>query len=295
MSNDVVRDRFLAIMQSKLYTQFNAEETAKLHGELSVFLQYNEVSIKETDYLSLCEMLFYLCVYLSKDVDAQIIYNSLRDRLGENSAKLQVMNATLLQINENDTIASKYLEKLIRDSYEYDSDSRSYLIVAKKLLSLKIGKLSNENEILKELISLVEKFPLDAELWCYMGEIYWKMGQLSRSIYCFEEVLVIMPFNYVIFSRIAELYYYKARRLDKGKQKMEESLNKGLKNALRSGELSESYLKGWSLVATISKLLGDKKDVLNVATKRLVEISKISNEKDKITAEYILDQLSLKK
>lgn len=290
-----VRERFLTIMSTKLYTQLEPRELNDLHGELEAYLKHGDMGLTEVQELSLMEMCFYLNIYMSDDMNAQVIYNTLRDRLGDRSPKLYVMNATLLQINENDLVAIKYLEKLISEEYEYDSDPATYGLIVKKILSIKfelskIGKLDKEESLLQELNTLIEKFPLDPELWWYLGNLYLEMGQLDVSIYCFEEVILIMPFNYVGFARVAEIKYYKAL---KNKQNKDTLMTEALNNALRSVELSELYLKGWSFVACAAKELGNKNEILSLATKKINEIAKVSNHRDQVTAQYILQQKQL--
>ncbi|CAB4254972.1 similar to Saccharomyces cerevisiae YJR088C EMC2 Member of a transmembrane complex required for efficient folding of proteins in the ER [Maudiozyma barnettii] len=290
------RERFLTIMSTKLYTALEPAELNELYEELMIYMKRGDVHLSEAQNMSLMEMLFYLNVYMSCDVNAKVIYNSLRDRLGERSAKLYVMNATLMQINENDIVALKYLEKLINEEYEFDSDPASYGIIMKKILAIKFelskaGKLDKENDILKESIDLVEKLPLDPELWWYLGETYYKAGQLDEAKYCFEEVVLIMPFNYVGFAKVAEVTYYKALQ-SKDKESL---LDESLKNALRSVELSGLYLKGWSFVAVTSKALGNKQEVLSLATNKIQEIQNVSNSRDKIAAEFIIKEMNLVK
>ncbi|SMN20850.1 similar to Saccharomyces cerevisiae YJR088C EMC2 Member of a transmembrane complex required for efficient folding of proteins in the ER [Maudiozyma saulgeensis] len=288
------RERFLTIMSTKLYTALEPAELNELYEELMLYMKRGDVYLSEPQNLSLMEMLFYLNVYMSSDVNAQVIYNSLRDRLGERSPKLYVMNATLMQINENDLVALKYLEKLINEEYEFDSDPATYGIIMKKILSIKFelskaGKLNKENDILKELIDLVEKLPLDPELWWYLGETYFKDGQLDEAKYCFEEVVLIMPFNYVGFAKVAEVTYYKALQNKNNEVLLDESL----KNALRSVELSGLYLKGWSFVAVTAKALGNKHEVLSLATKKIQEIETVSNSRDKVAAGLIIKDMEL--
>lgn len=294
-----VRERFLTIMSTKLYTRLEPQELNELHMDLSTYLKLHDYNLTEPQELSLLEMLFYINIFMNNDMDAQIIYKNLKDRLlssnDKKSAKLLVMEATLLQLNENDLKAIEFLNKLISEEYEYDSDPTSYGLLNKKILSIKfeLAKTVNDNDIvMKELIDLIEKIPLDPELWWYLGEVYYKQGKLNESKYCFEEVVLIMPFNYVGFAKIAEILYYQALQCTNGTDK-EKLLQDSLNNALRSVELSGLYLKGWSFVAVVSKLLSTKPDILKLATKKIKEIADVSNSRDKIAAEYILNEKSL--
>lgn len=277
-------------MTTQLYTQFDAVELQKLHDELKHYMKSGDPDLSQSAYLLLMEMLFYVNVYLSKDIDAEVIYNTLRDRFGENSPKLYVMKATLLQINGNDKAAIEFIENLTEERLEYDTDSMSYVLLQKKLLSI-TARSHNKEWLLRQLISLLEKFPLDAEIWWFAGEIYFELGQFERAAFCYEEIICIMPFNYVAFGQLAETLYYKALRVDKSQAKIRSTLQKSLDNALRSVELSEFYLKGWSFIAIISAKLDNKKQLINLARSKLQEISNSSNSKNKATADLILKNI----
>ena len=171
-----IRERFLTIMSTRLYTQLEPQEVLDLHDELERYLRRGDAGLSEPQSLSLVEMLFHLSVYLGYDVNAQVLYGTLRDRLGERSPRLYVMNATLKQINESDVEAIKYLEKLLAEEYEFDSDPATYGLLAKKLLAIKweLARAAGQgnNTLMKELVTLIEKLPLDPELWWYLGDLY---------------------------------------------------------------------------------------------------------------------------
>ncbi|QLQ79049.1 hypothetical protein HG537_0B03960 [Torulaspora globosa] len=282
--------RLLTIASTKLYTQFDAGELHELHDELVIYLSSFGLGVSESARLALMEMMFYVKVYLSKDVDAQVIYNTFRDRFGENSPNLYVMKATLLQINEGNQVAIDWIEKLIKETLEYDTDAVSYLVLQKKLVSIKAS--SHDKEwLLKQVISLIEKFPLDPELYWFAAKIYTELGHFDRAAYCYEEVVCIMPFNYVAFGQLAESLYYKALKNEKSSTRRRDGLQKALENALRSVELSENYLKSWSFVAMISKKLDGRDKIFKLAHSKIQQIANSPNAKNKATANLLLKNL----
>ncbi|CCD26963.1 Emc2p NDAI_0J00710 [Naumovozyma dairenensis CBS 421] len=332
MQKDSVREKLLTIMVSKSYTQLPPKELIELYSEMKNYLAIGDSHLSESNGLSLTEMLFYVCVYLSKDVEAQIHFNALRDRFGESSPKLQIMKATLLQINQNDDVAIQYLESLINRQLEFESDTTSYTMVMKKLISIKIQPFmvsssskkgkdeeKDKGKVINELLKLVDKFPLDPETWWFMGEVYFQLKDYHKAKYCFEEILIIMPFNYEAFARLSEVLYYQAltiTNMNSSSRKLSEYndlLEKSLQNALRSVEISEYYIKGWIMAYKTTQLIVNgnnqqqqhqqqnktnndklenrkkKLEVLNLSKAKLQEISsKTSVEQDKITIEYVL-------
>lgn len=285
----LVRERLLTIATTKLYTQLEPAELQSLQLELKLYLDSGDPSLSQSACLTLMEMLFYLDVFLNLDVEAEVIYKRFRDRFGEDAPSLYVMKSTLIQINEGDQAAVDYIEKLIKDLLEFDTDTLSYLLLQKRLISIK-GRAHDGQWVLKEVCNLIEKFPLDPELYWYAGELYAEFGQFDRAAFCYEEVLLIMPFNYVAFGQLAESLYYKAIKSEKS-GKSRDTLQKSLENALRSVELSENYLKGWSFVATVADKLNDKKELKKLAFRKINEIARSSSPRNKVTAELILKNL----
>lgn len=283
---DCIREKLLTIQNTCYYVQLSAEEIVTLYKELKAYLGSGDPKLKEIDYISLMDLLFQLSCYMGKDVECEVLYKGLKDRFGENSPRLHLMQATLLQINENDDIVEEYISGLLREVLKFETDSQDYLLMSKKLLSIKRNKLPQETW-LRQLLDLVEKFPSDAELWWMCGTEYYSLGQFDRSAYCFEEVLCITPFNYVAFAQLGEVLYYKALR---GNRASKDTLKNSLDNFLRSVELSEMFVKGWSFIAKISKELSKNK-LLNLARTKLEEIAATGNEQDKATAKLILESL----
>lgn len=277
-------------MGTTLYTQLDGIELQELHSELKLYMGSGDPGLSKSAYLNLMEMLFYINVYLSRDVDAQVLYNTLRDRFGEHSPKLYAMKAVLLQINESDQAAIDFIEKMTNEKLEYDTDSVSYVLLQKRLIAIK-AKQHDKEWLLHQVLGLSEKFPLDAELWWFAGNIYLELGQFESATYCYEEVVILLPFDYVAFAQLAETLYYKALRVDKSQVKARTTLQSSLNNALRSIEINELYLKGWSFVAQICSQLDDKAELLKVARSKLKQISESSNPQNKVTAELILNKL----
>ncbi|CCH62736.1 hypothetical protein TBLA_0I00780 [Henningerozyma blattae CBS 6284] len=292
------RERFQTIVLTKLYTQLEPKALLELHDDLELYLHTKDPERNDGLELSLWDMMFYLKVYLSKDIEATVIYNNLRDKFGEHSPNLYLMKVTLLQINKNDTVAINFINNSIDQVLEFDTDPYSYLLLSKRLITMQNNVKTNKpDDTLRHIMELIEKFPIDPELWWYAGEKYFELGLFDQAIYCFEELVVLMPFNYVAFAKISEILYLKALKLDKKKIKNNKELfdivlQEALDNALRSVELSELYLKGWTLILLITKQMNDKKQFFDIARENLDKITRVSNSSDKITAEYILNKVN---
>lgn len=283
---EILKDRYLTICSTKYYTAAPAHEVASLWDQLKTYLGAGDPTLSELDYMSLTHMLFDLSIYNGKDVEAETLFKTFKDRFGSSSPYLHVMQATLLQVNKGDREAEEFLTKLLKDALEYETDIIDYLLVSKKLLSIRRKSITKE-EYLKQLLGLAEKFPVDGELWYAIAQEYASLGQFEQAAYSLEEVLCIAPFNYVAFAQLSEVLYYRALREKKDKDSL---LQQSLSNALRSVELSENFVKGWAFVAVTSKELSKAK-LLNLSKKKLREIMVGCNDTDKATAKKILENL----
>ncbi|SCV03915.1 LANO_0G07030g1_1 [Lachancea nothofagi CBS 11611] len=283
---DILKNRYLAIHSTKHYTQISPEEVITLWTQLKAFLGASDSSMTEIEYMSMTHMLFDLSIYVSKDVEAETIYNTFRDRFGANSPYLFVMRASLMQVNEGDRKAEDYLTKLLSEYLELETDIVGYPLVSKKLLAVQRKSLPREKYMAK-LLDLTEKFPVDAEIWYALALEYATLGQLEEAAYCLEEVLCISPFNYIVFAHLSELLYYRASKDSKNREAL---LQQSLNNALRSVELSETFVKGWAFAGMTSKLLSKSK-LLTLSKVKLEEITRRGNETDKATAKKILVHL----
>lgn len=280
---DLIRRRFLDLCSTHQYMGFPAKDMEELHIELSQYMKLDDPKLTDLNKVTLMEMLFYIKVLVSEDIEAEVIYRTLCDQIGENSPRMHVMKGTLLQITEGDKKAVEYLKKLLDEVLEFDTDAVDYLCVSKKLLSIQKPVMSQEAWI-REVLSVVEKFPLDGELWWALAAEYQSLGHFDRAAYCLEEILIVSPFAYSVFAQLGEVLYYKgvhSKKIDN------DALQEALRNSLRAVELSETCTKGWSFVAVISARL-KKRELFELSCRKLEEIEGLPNLQDRKIARHIL-------
>ncbi|CCK71008.1 Emc2p KNAG_0F03460 [Huiozyma naganishii CBS 8797] len=276
----LMRERLLTVAAGRVYFRLSAGEIVRLQGDVKAYLSRGDRALSKVQLLALLEMHFYLCVLSGADKEALSVFHRCRDNLGVNSPKVQAMYATLLQSDGEDAVG--YYTKLLQDEYEYSTDPASYVFLSKRLLAAR-GLEEGSPQMIEQVGALLERFPLDAELWWFMGDQYLcAQGQLSKAAYCFEQVLLSHALQLLRFCT--------ARR---GAVVHEQSgapgeLSRALEYALRSVELSETFLRGWSLVYTISKQMKGKDELVQLARSRLQSIEESFNERDSATARYIL-------
>lgn len=54
----------------------------------------------------------------------------------------------------------------------------------------------------------------DVEAWLELADIYVSKQNFTKALFCYEEMLIIMPKNYLINLRYAETLYSSARATD---------------------------------------------------------------------------------
>lgn len=158
--------------------------------------------------------------------------------------------------------------------------------IEKRHISL-LTHLSRTEDAIKALTALLNHSPNDAESWSQLSGLYFQQGLYAQSIFCLEEVLLILPNAYNIFARLGEVNYVAS-------EKKMEGLVESMKHLARSVELCEWYLRGWyGLKLVTGKILEQKgsekagvekrkvEGLNEMATKKLTEIVTKARRRDK--------------
>lgn len=284
LSVGLLRQRFLHWATTDAHTQFTPEETQLAYTELKQYLLWGDNQLTQPQRFQLLELFFHLSVYSGHDSDAYETLQKIKDTLGIDSAKIKFLQVILMQCDDGDNKrALEQLGQLIEARFEYNTDMVSYVTLAKKLVSMQPDMQTRCTEALKVL----EKFPMDPELWWFMHLQYCQVRQWEQAIFCLQEVILIVPLNYVAHSKLSELFYYKYVETEKL-----DWLHKSLEHSLRAVELSETYLQPWCFIYKIAKILDDKPELLKLSHAKIEEISQVGhNEKDRNIAKQLLTKL----
>jgi cytochrome c-type biogenesis protein CcmH/NrfG len=54
----------------------------------------------------------------------------------------------------------------------------------------------------------------DVEAWLELADLYLHKQNFTKALYCYEEMIIVMPKNYLINLRYAETLYSSARASD---------------------------------------------------------------------------------
>ncbi|KAL7271801.1 Inositol phosphatase SIW14 [Rhizina undulata] len=230
----------------------------------------------------LYEQLLLSCLRTSNDDEARLFLQRLSDRFGVNTPRIKALTGIY---DEATARNSKELEEVLRRYEETLEDDATNMPIEKRRIAV-LQSLNRPEDAIKALTELLDHSPNDAESWAQLSALYFSQGLYAQSIFCLEEVILILPNAYNIFARLGEISYVSGfTNID--------TLTESMRYFARSVELCEWYLRGWyGLKLVTGKILehakcptgAEKKKIegLNeLATKRLLEIVGKARRKEK--------------
>ncbi|ODV61626.1 Emc2p ASCRUDRAFT_34214 [Ascoidea rubescens DSM 1968] len=280
-------DRLLKIYKLGLYNTLPPSKVYDIYFENSSILNTLNLKSKTNDisYYTLMELQFYICLIIDKSQEAKLMLERLMDTFSNsnNEARHQKSLGYLNNISKKNYHNSKSLIILKRKIYLSNKiNQNKFYNTAKKSPGTKNkNAIQNKNLLqglyshyITDLTKYLEINSSDSEGWNELSDIYYKLGNYEKAIYCLEEILINFPFAYNIYAKLASIYLsfsYKILFNYSASSGLKLSNNNTLKNYLKSIELSESYLNGWSGIYSLTSISNIKN--------RLI-ISKFENNGD---------------
>ncbi|KZF26908.1 hypothetical protein L228DRAFT_280050 [Xylona heveae TC161] len=199
---------------------------------------------------AILENLLLSCLRTGDDKSARLCVEKLTERFGEENDRVMGLQGLFEEaVAENDAD----LEELMA---EYDAilkENPTNMPIAKRRIALlrSTGKLE---EATVALVAFLDSSPTDAEAWAELADLYLSQGLFSQTIYCLEEVLLIVPNAWNIHARLGEVIYMSAQV--SGESGIEKLLVDSIRRFCRSIELCDDYLRGfYGLKLTTGRLL----------------------------------------
>ncbi|KAL0632957.1 Inositol phosphatase SIW14 [Maublancomyces gigas] len=253
-----------------------------LSQQAPIFLASPESSKDTQETWLVYEQLLLSCLRTGDDTSARLCLQRLSDRFGADSPRISALaglydEATAQDRGELEKVCSRYEDMLKEDP--------TNMPIEKRHISL-LTHLSRTEDAIKALTALLNHSPNDAESWSQLSALYFQQSLYAQSIFCLEEVLLILPNAYNIFARLGEVNYVAS-------EKKMEGLVESMKHLARSVELCEWYLRGWyGLKLVTGKILEQKgseragverrkvEGLNEMATKKLTEIVTKARRRD---------------
>lgn len=260
-----MKEKLLKVNQQGSYASFSSEQTIENFTQLSAFLAANYNDLPEIEYFELIELQFKLALLVGNDEVAKTCLDRLIDKFGHlDTPRITVLKADYMLANSEDfKQVIEYLDKKLAESDD--------LLVLKKKTAL-TKHVATTEEYIDNLKHYLDINPTDVETWYELSEVYYSVKHFDKAIFCLEEVLVVIPNAYNVFSRIGELNYLLFKQAAK---KDAETLVKSVKNFSRSVELCGNHVEGWSgLCVVLQELLALDKLKSKSQYEELLSVSK---------------------
>ncbi|GME75520.1 unnamed protein product [[Candida] boidinii] len=256
-----IRDQLLTLHRTGKFTRLNNNEIDLYYQLNKDFLNYNSNNNKITEFekFTLYELQFYLSIFKNEDIEAKIILDKLNDKFdSNNSERLIILKSIYLESisnlkDEKETI--RQVIQFLKDSQfeiiksinkskatnvtslKTNSNVKDLVKINKRILILS-KNLLNRNEYIVKLNEFLNDFPLEFDIWYELSINYEILNQFDKSIYCLQEILLNLPFNYNLIFKIGELYFKIYLQ-----NKNFKSLIYSIKNYIRVLELCENNFK----------------------------------------------------
>ncbi|EPY49506.1 TPR repeat protein Oca3/ER membrane protein complex Ecm2 [Schizosaccharomyces cryophilus OY26] len=175
------------------------------------------------------QKVFVAALILKEDTLAKKCWNRLNDRFNKSPRVDGLYGMYLEATSTFEDALDYYNQKLFEDS--------TNTIIHKRKLSLlrSVGKLK---ECINGLIEYVDTFYNDIEAWAELADLYFSVEAYEKSAFCYEEMLLLQPFEPRIFAKLADLHYVMSRSNPI-------HLWISLKHYCRAVEICEAYFHAW--------------------------------------------------
>lgn len=213
------------------------------------------------------EQMFFACIDLGRNDVALSYLMQVKDNFPE-SKRVNRLIGILHEADEEYEDA----EELYREALEENPGDAA---VTKRLVSMlkSTGKIV---EAVKLLTKYLEIFQCDHESWLELAEIYISEYEYEKACFCFEELILISPANYLYHQRYAEVKYTIG-----GAENIQISKTHYCQAARLSGNSSNRALFG---LVTVCENIKGTKGVSQEDKDRCVDL--INWAKQKLTAKF---------
>ncbi|QNP95997.1 YALIA101S04e01442g1_1 [Yarrowia lipolytica] len=250
------------------YLNLNTEQLKQLHEQSTRFLAGRHYNLSDDDRYALFEQHFYLALLVGDSREAEITYQKLADRFGEDTGRIGRLKSMLIDRQLGPKDALMYLQG------RPESDLPCWKARIALLRDTGVADL-----YISELVKYLEVVPTDPEAWSELAEAYAACEKWGDAISAVEEVLLCAPLAYNMFARLGELYLAAG---DAGE---------AISHFCRAVELCPVYIRAWcGILVAISKHKKGNDKLKAVATKQLEKLikEKKGSEGDIAAAKLIL-------
>lgn len=285
------KDRLVNLHKTGRYATIPARELFQFYEMSKSYIELNSVkkSAPLEEYYNLVELHFFLSLQTNHDVEAKTMLDILCDQFEvTKSERLVILRSIFIEATTNDpSKAAEYLS----ESAQMMAPGRGEDLI--QITKRNIACRSNDKEkYIEHLVKYLDINPLDASVWCELGNVYLALSNFEKTIFCFQEILLVEPSAYNIWCRIGETFYQWAQG-SKG-DSLHDRMNNSKKHFLRATELSSNSVRAWCGVYMSTKTSRKKDAEVNGKLNRMA-FEKLQQIKDKKLCDsetlHIIDKL----
>lgn len=186
------------------------------------------------------ENLIVACLKTGDDKSAFECVEALIARFGEDNERVQALEGLYREaVAKNDA----ELQTILEDYEAIIKEDEANMRIRKRRVAL-LRSMGKTQEAFRALVKIVDVSPVDAEAWAEMAELNLTQGLYDKAVYCWEEVLLIVPNAWNVHARVAEVEWMWSAAIDDNNEKMR-LVSSSLRRYCRSIELCDDYLRGY--------------------------------------------------
>jgi len=226
---------------------FKSQSGWTLPYPLSLFLN-TESQEKWATY----ENIFLACLRTGDNDSAYLCLEELTGRFGKLNERVMALQGLYQEATAK---SDAELQDVLRQYDEILKDDASLFAIRKRRAAL-LRSMDKTADAITALTGLLDASPTDAEAWAELADLYATQGMYDQSIYCLEEVLLVMPNAWNMHARLGEVEYLAANKMEGGSGDQLKMLSESMRRFCRSVELCDDYLRGYyGLRLATSRLL----------------------------------------
>eukprot|EP00039_Didymoeca_costata_P019734 m.338723 g.338723 ORF g.338723 m.338723 type:complete len:292 (+) comp18521_c0_seq1:74-949(+) len=162
------------------------------------------------EYWTICEQACMAAIDCGNTELEEKCYNILKTKFGEESIRVSILRGLGLEGKEEWKEATKLYGELLK------KDETNAMIMKRQvcvLLGMSASKSDEaeakkaHTEAIKQLNDYLQIYQCDFEAWMQLADLHLKSQNYPSALFCYEELMLSNPFNYVFHLRYAEILY----------------------------------------------------------------------------------------
>lgn len=161
----------------------------------------SETLLTEEEFWTVTEQIFLTCL-LTEDFSSEIaesLYDKMQRAFSSESLRVKKLSGMLAEKKGNYEKAEKIYNSILEIQ-------PTNTVVRKRLICIPKAQ-GNIKKTIELLTIYLETFQGDYNAWHELADLYLSVGSYKMATFCYEEMLLQSPSNYVLLRKLGECYY----------------------------------------------------------------------------------------